>query len=265
MNPIIRNLLHVIRRFKLAALLNILGLSVAFAAFMIIMMQLNYNFGFGRFHKDYDKIFRLESVMPAGDIWISISRPTAERFFESSPHIEAGGLIWFFGREALFHIDRDGVRNFYKEPSAVVSPGFFDVFTFDFVEGRKEDLGTGGGMFIPLSLSLRLFGYESAVGQHIFHAEWGYQTVRGVYRDFPTNTVVENAIYFALPPYQDLQAWRQFNYTAYIRVNDASNAPLLVENFKRFFDGREVGGAGAKFSSYGFTRHTFYNRYIVGR
>ena len=109
MNPIIRNLLHVIRRFKLAALLNILGLSVAFAAFMIIMMQLNYNFGFGRFHKDYDKIFRLET-MAHGDVWNSISRPIAERFFESSPHIQAGGLIWFAGREALFHIDRDRQR-----------------------------------------------------------------------------------------------------------------------------------------------------------
>ena len=43
MKTIYRNLLSVVRRFKLAAILNILGLSVAFAAFMVIMMQLKYD------------------------------------------------------------------------------------------------------------------------------------------------------------------------------------------------------------------------------
>ena len=43
MKPIIKNFLSVIRRFKMAVALNILGLSVAFAAFMIIMIQLNYD------------------------------------------------------------------------------------------------------------------------------------------------------------------------------------------------------------------------------
>jgi hypothetical protein len=62
MNPIVRNFLSVIRQFKLAVVLNILGLSVAFAAFMVIMMQLHYDFSFDRFHKDYDRIFRVEIV-----------------------------------------------------------------------------------------------------------------------------------------------------------------------------------------------------------
>ena len=62
MKFILRNILSVIRRFKLATTLNILGLSVAFAAFMVIMIQLDYDLSFGKFHKDYDKIFRVEVV-----------------------------------------------------------------------------------------------------------------------------------------------------------------------------------------------------------
>ena len=41
MKTIIRNLLSVLRRFKMATLLNVLGLSIAFAAFMVIMMQVD--------------------------------------------------------------------------------------------------------------------------------------------------------------------------------------------------------------------------------
>ena len=50
MNPIIRNLLSVVRRFKLAAILNVSGLSVAFAAFrdlsfeMVRLCNMSYQF-----------------------------------------------------------------------------------------------------------------------------------------------------------------------------------------------------------------------------
>lgn len=43
MKTILRNLLSVLRRFKMATLLNVLGLSVAFSAFILIMMQVEYD------------------------------------------------------------------------------------------------------------------------------------------------------------------------------------------------------------------------------
>ena len=81
MKSILRNLLSVIRRYRLAATLNILGLSVAFAAFMVIMIQLDYDNGFGKIHKDYDKIFRMEMSIK-DNILPTLSRPFAEQFFE---------------------------------------------------------------------------------------------------------------------------------------------------------------------------------------
>ena len=46
MKTILRNLLSVLRRFKMATLLNVLGLSVAFSAFILIMMQVDYDQNF---------------------------------------------------------------------------------------------------------------------------------------------------------------------------------------------------------------------------
>jgi putative ABC transport system permease protein len=79
MNPVVRNFLRVIRRYKLAVALNVLGLSVAFAAFMVIMFQLNYDLGFDKSHKDYDKIFRVERTYNNSPYMV-VSRPLAERF-----------------------------------------------------------------------------------------------------------------------------------------------------------------------------------------
>jgi len=237
MKPIIRNLISVVRRFKLAAALNILGLSVAFAAFMVIMIQLDYDYSFDKCHKDYDKIFRMEISVPqlSKTAIPIISRPFAERFFESSPHIVAGTLCSPWGGDVYFHMEKNGVRNYFKENAISVSPEFTDVFTFDFVEGAENALQTPDNVIIPLSLSRKLFGKESAVGQQLVYSNRS-QTVGAVYRDFPPNTFVNNCIYVSIPENENKQAWGNWNYSMYIRVNDASNASLLVENFMRNFD-----------------------------
>lgn len=42
MNSIVRNFIFVISRFKMASFLNVAGLSVAFTAFLILFMQIRY-------------------------------------------------------------------------------------------------------------------------------------------------------------------------------------------------------------------------------
>ena len=57
MKTILRNLLSVLCRFKMATLLNVLGLSVAFSAFILIMMQVEYDQNFDRGYTDTESIF----------------------------------------------------------------------------------------------------------------------------------------------------------------------------------------------------------------
>ena len=93
MKTILRNLLSVLRRFKMATLLNVLGLSVAFSAFILIMMQVDYDRNFDRGIKDVDRIFRVEVAYESGTKQAIINRPLAEAFIRSSPHILAGSFI----------------------------------------------------------------------------------------------------------------------------------------------------------------------------
>ena len=251
MKPIVRNLTSVFRRYKLAATLNILGLSVAFAAFMVIMIQLDYDYGFDKFHKDYDKIFRVERC---GDGWAStfINRPLAERFIESSPHIVAGAICQSWEFNSFFYVADDEAQNYYNENSLIVSPGFFDVFNFDFVEGSTDAQLAPGSIIIPLSLSRKLFGKEAAVGRQIVLSGWGNQTVKAVYRDFPSNTILKNCIYYAIQPNENKNDRNNNNYICYIRVNQASNAHLLFDNFKRTFDAKAVWGADFDWDKSGY-------------
>jgi putative ABC transport system permease protein len=234
MKTIIRNFLSVLRRYRLAAALNVLGLSVAFAAFMAIMIQVDYDRTFDRHHRNADRIFRVEPLFASQGFIAVVSRPLAEAFFRSSPHIEAGAIAG--SRYGLFFsVESRGERNFFREPALDVEPSFVDVFVFDMLEGDGRALDNPDRTLIPQSMAGKLFGDEPATGK-ILQARNRSYTVGGVYRDFPLNSTVENVIYTSMNPAENVGNWNNWNYACYIRLDEAAHAEGLYENFQKHFD-----------------------------
>lgn len=211
MKTIIRNSFSVLRRFKMATLLNILGLSVAFAAFMVIMMQVDYDKNFDTFHKDAVTIYRVELMWGEGPPQVILPRPMADIFTRFSPHIRAGALTRPFYNETLFTVDKNGQRENYLEKNMKVYPSFTEVFHFEMKEGTADALKEPNATLVPESLARKLFGEGSAVGQTLQSGEVhplisgaftekseGRFTIGGVYKDFPRNSILENAIYLAV-------------------------------------------------------------------
>lgn len=256
MKTTFRNFLSVIHRFRLATILNILGLSVAFAVFMVVMIQLDYDYNFDKFHKDSDKIFRMEcfgtSISQTSPQAI-ICRPLAERFFESSPHILAGAithpLSW--EKSIFFQLENGDSQHIFKEISLAVSPSFTDVFTFDFIEGDKDALLLPKNVMIPLSLSRKIFRDVSAVGKQLI-CGGGNVTVGAVYRDFPSNSIIRNYIYITIPENENKQNWNNWNYHVYFRVDNPSDVALLYEDFKHSFDAKAIWGQDFDWEESGF-------------
>jgi len=234
MKTLLRNLFSVLKRFKMATTLNILALSVAFAAFMVIMMQLDYDRNFDRSYPHAESIFRVEPAFQDGTQAI-INRPLANLFIESSPHIVAATLINPWGGDFFFNIEREGTKHNFQEKIISVYPDFINVFSVEMAEGSGDVLKEPEKAIIPLSMARKLFGNEPATGKLLEGRDATY-TVGGVYRDFPRNSAMENAIYRLMPHDENIQSWGNWNYSFYIRVDDPANAGDLFENFKRITD-----------------------------
>ena len=84
MKTILRNFVSVLRRFKMAMLLNVFGLSIAFAAFMVIMMQVNYDYTFDSCQPEADAIYRVSFI---SIWWKEMKRHWISRKLPSFPKV----------------------------------------------------------------------------------------------------------------------------------------------------------------------------------
>lgn len=254
MKTIIRNFISVLRRFKMATILNIFGLTVAFSAFMIIMMQVDYDKNFDRFHKDADNIYRLELQWDGEGTQAVLPRALADAFFNFSPHVVAGALAYPIYSETVFLVDKaGGIRDSYLEPNMTVYSSFADVFTFDMLEGSQEALKEPGKILIPESMARKIFGTESAVDRQmkaedtkgqlagLFTIAEGDYTIGGVYKDFPVNGILQNAIYIKMDDKEYLDDWGNASYYAYLRLDSPESAETLVDEFLTYYKKHDLG------------------------
>ena len=277
MHTLYRNLLSVVRRFRMATVLNVLGLAVAFAAFMAIMMQVDYERSYDRCHPGADRIFRVD-LSQTGTFSTILPRGFVEAVIASSPHIEAGTLLNPFVGDVYFTVtDKAGARHGFRESVQTCLPGLIRTFDFPIVEGDADCLREPDKVIIPQSMAHRLFGDASAVGRRL-HAEeriWSKNrdddttlldlTVGAVYRDFPGNTQLRNVIYTAIDEACLKGNFSASNFICYLRLDRAASATDVAADFNRRFDFSNIDRPGEQITLVPLTDIYFMNESGDGR
>ena len=235
MKTIIRNLLGVVRRFKMATLLNVMGLSIAFAAFIILMIQLQYDWGFDRFQKNAERIYRVGLYTPDWGNQVVVSPPFAEAFVQSSPHIETGALLSSWGSQLALKRGNDTDETSFWCPVNAITPEYASVFDFQMLEGKIESLDNPGYVLIAQSQAEKFFGDESAVGKQLTADKLSF-VVGGVYKDFPQNSVVQNAVYRRIGEKENQDNWNANGYQLYVLLDDPGKKDQIIADFKNHFN-----------------------------
>ncbi|MGM9760500.1 MAG: ABC transporter permease [Parabacteroides sp.] len=237
-----RNFKSIVRRFPLASFLNLLGLSVAFTAFMAIMMQVWHDYSFDSCQTQGYRIACMEVVNANGGRQVLVNRPIARAFVESSPHIEAGVLWSTFVENHFFYVEQGSDRYGFQETFLRASDGLMRVFDFDLVEGEASTWEEPNSVLLPQSLAKKLFGDEPAVGKLLVsqNEQEDPKVVKGVYRDFPRNCSLRNVVYenMGRENYHSNENW---NYSFFVRFDDPVQIPSVVDHFKKMH-GKDLFG-----------------------
>ena len=249
MKLMIRNLLYLFKRFKTAVVLNLFGLTIAFAAFLLIVMQVDYEMNYDAMHSKSGRTFRLEANHGEFEHNAIHCLMFSDAFVNSSAHITDYSYRYpFYGGERYCQIDEvddQGEAKVFKENFQLCLPNISDVFDFHMKEGSVECLSIPGSVLIPESVAKRLFNKQSAIGKRIrMSGSSGWQpvsttilTIGGVYKDFPGNTTVQNRIYVPMDQLDLLKSsWQMYANEIYVTLDDPLNKEEVLDHFNKTFD-----------------------------
>ena len=214
--------MKVFRKTAVSTLINILGMSVAFAAAMILMVQVRWDTTYDANFKGHGQVFRMENNwMDKGLYSTYFSRPIIEVAKAASPNIEAVGTFGWMAQEVT--LKKDGEETVLSVPSAPVDSSMFSVFPFEWVEGSAREFTAGETAVVSEKYAKIFFGDESAVGK-TFKAGNGVEVrVIGVFKDMPKNYSMHYGVLVNLGD-RYLDTPSEWSFAAYLKLKDPSRA-----------------------------------------
>ena len=226
MKIIFRNFTSIFRKFVAANLLNLLGLSLAFASFFVIMTQVNYDLGFNKSFTEHENLYRLSMELGAGmeDYGATLPRPLVEQLAAASPHVIDYGI-----KQGWTNYDQFLVGE--QEYSLTLTYGihdFLSVFKPTVIDGDLKGLQQNGNIVLTQSEAVRIFGNTDAVGKTLNY-KWeddDFYNVCAVIEDYPENNLLHGSCFIGVNSNED--NYHNWNYDAYIRVDDVKNLPMVL-------------------------------------
>ncbi|WP_422082897.1 ABC transporter permease [Ulvibacterium sp.] len=229
---------------KLYSFINIFGLAIGIASFVLIMLYINYEYSYDTF-KGSDNVYRVymdyteDGVFVPGDAQTyNLSGPTLKEAF---PEIEE------FVR--LAHITDVSLKQentlINELKGALADPSFFDVFGYPLLRGDQNTvLRKPFTVLLTESLAQKIFGDEDPIGKAIsvFFGVETIFTVDGILKDFPPNIHMKNDF---LMSYNTISTWKGYrnnpepnwngnSYFTYLKLDGNANAEILKQKVMDF-------------------------------
>ena len=216
------------RRYRIATLLNLFGLSVAVATFYLFMTQVIYNRTYNHNLNDYEHMYRLEIYGNLfGDNWgCTICRPFAS-MLKDVPQVKSAVYYCPYVNKTDVKVNNRAIT----VPVVNIGKPGIEFFTGKLISGSSKAWGTGATAIVNRSTAEKMFGTANAAGKtfEINTDDGGMKpiTVVGVSEDMPDNCTVSNGLYIC-DNESGMTDWSEWSYCIFLRLAEGTN-PKKVE------------------------------------
>lgn len=251
--------LRNIRRHKGFSSINILGLAVGMACFILMMFYVRHELSFDKFHAKYDRLYRVIRAYPENPnipykFIPSTPAPLSPTMVDEFPEVVSGTRIG----------DVTGTLNYknkaFSETGIFADEFFLDLFSFEMTKGNRETcLSQPYEMVISEKLAQKFFGSEEPIGKVLSFSKQmdvhttGSQnesydlTITGIISDVPKNSHLQfdYIISFTSSPEnrERLNDWGRSAYYNYVELLPGISHITLHDRLAEYtprFRGRDI-------------------------
>ncbi len=225
-------------RNKIYSFINIVGLAIGVAVFIIITLFIQSELQYDKFNKKIDNIYRLDR-----DDWgilgtaygpeVKANFPEVREFVRFTLNSHSNPIINFENSEQEQHI-----QNF-----TFADPQVFDIFTFNFIKGDpKTALKEPYTVVLTENTAKKLFGGKNPVGKSFILDKKHTFKVTGVIEDINQFHLNINAI-GNIAAVGKMNGWDNYlhkfgswNHPTYLLLKDGVNIASLNKKISRHFE-----------------------------
>ncbi|WP_372754059.1 ABC transporter permease [Labilibaculum sp.] len=260
-NTVLRSLY----RQKAYSLMNILGLATGVTCTLLILIWVEYETGFDKFHEDIDQIYSIyeNQNYADGDFFsvFSTPGPLAKSIKQSYPEIESSSRMVSSWGQLVLSVNGN---SYVEDGGKIVDPDFFKIFTFPIVLGETENpFQTDNSIVLTEKMAHKLFGESNPIGEQVNINSRFDCSVSAVVSDPPANSSIK--FDFLLPFHffeviwtYDLSDWEANSFHTFIKIDLNCDLKKLSLQLKPYIKNR-VKNSNVELALQPFKRYHLYS------
>jgi putative ABC transport system permease protein len=223
----LKQTLRILFKEKRITIINIAGLSISLTCALFMLLWVQHELSYDRYHSDFDQLYRVEE-----DQYYSGAEPyhvnvtpyvSGPVWKDEVPEIQDQCRVAFQGG-LLF---TDGENKFYENGIIATDSSFFEMFTFKFKFGDAANaLREPNTMVITEEVASRYFGDENPVGKSIQVNQEQDFTIAAVIYAPPSNTILDVNVLFPWSYIEagdiDIETWNTNSILTFVKLQEGS-------------------------------------------
>jgi len=235
--------LRNLKRNKTYSFLNLSGLAVGMAGFILILLYIQFELSFDKYHKNAGRIYRVAWELPHGHTHsgkttatgqFAVLGPTLVKEFPeviSSVRLKKDS-------DTLISLNND---SYLENNVYFTDPEIFNVFSFLLVKGNpKTALTNSNSVILSQTMARKYFGDQNPMGKTIQYGTKHTLKITGVLKNIPGNShftmdfIIPFKKYEQLVDY-DLTKWNYRICLTYLLLSKNANPEELTKKLPAFF------------------------------
>jgi len=230
--------IRYLRKNKLYSFINIFGLAIGVASFILIMLYVNYERGYDKFEGS-ENVYRVFMDALEGDTFVASDAQTAnligptlkQEFPEVLEHVR----LYRFENVTFKY----GEKILEESKGSLADATYFKIFKYPLLKGdRQTALKEPNSIILTETFSKKIFGKENPIKKTLsafYNGEEVLLTITGILKDIPENTHMKTnflismetfGVWFASEEQEKLN-WGHCNFFTYLEVDRHANYDLL--------------------------------------
>ena len=247
---------------------NLLGLTIGMTCTILILLWVQDERGWDRFHSNHSNVYRLlVNRNFNGEITTDVASPypTAEALKANFPEVKNAAVDDYGGDHVLKFNETIVKKRGYNTIS-----GFLNMFQWKFVKGNAATaFSNPENIVITASMAKSLFGSEEPLGKVVKFDNQALKTVSAVVQDPPSNSSFQFSFLTSFNPSGDFEKqaatdWVNSFTETIVEVQPGTNIPGLNKKITAFMNSKTTGGAKFEFFLHPMDKWRLYSDFKNG-